>query len=78
LLNATNIGWPPTNVHFADESNSLQPASVRRTEVSSYRGVRRVGHIDQRKLRRRVGPEQVAHSMFVTSVKVTAARNASA
>jgi hypothetical protein len=33
-----------------------------------------VGHIDQRKLLRRVGPEQIAHSTFVTSVEATEER----
>src|SRR5262245_55235197 len=51
-------------------------ASVCPTSARTPRPPIRFGHIDQRKLRRRVGPTQVAPSSFVTSVEVTEARSA--
>ena len=44
--------------------------------MSRIATVRPVGHIGQRNVRRRVGPTQVAHLRFVTSVDPTEARNA--
>jgi len=42
--------------------------------MSRIATVRPVGHIGQRNVRRRVGPEQVAHLRFVTSGDQTDAR----
>src|SRR5690242_15533948 len=57
--------------HHAEAA--LDPAPI--TMLGS-RGVRESAAISFKNLLRRVGPEQVAHSTFATSVEVTGARNA--
>src|SRR5262249_14259203 len=59
----------------ARATRSAQRAEVGHTGVGSRQGVRRGGHIDQRNLRRRVGPQQVTQIDLRPSVDPTEARN---